>query len=424
MSVSLAMVPLESSSLLSDLVHEPHTLSVEVEVEGDVDLTAVRHAVTVAVARHPMARVTTSPSLVVAQRWNLHDRLSIPVMTGRWDAGTMPAAQWIDIERHPFTVTVMATPQQTTRLHVAVNHAAFDGLGAIRLVRSMLAATTDQHDPLPDVDPLAARDRRATPRNTVERPTRPGPAAVSHLPHGTTRGAWIVERSVPMPVAVEGATINDHVQAATHIVLAQAIGSGAERIRTLMPVNARPAEWATEVVGNHAWLEHIDTVPGDRLSIESAVAAVVEQTALIRGAARPDPMLEFLGSSWMPPLAGRIAFLAGARLRRDSAATGSVSNLGRIAELPRFAGRRVLGVRFSPPCRSPRGFALGVAGYDGQLFLTLRVLQAVAPLATAEAWLDQIVELLPAPRPSAGGSAMGECDGAVAPRLSVPTLHS
>jgi hypothetical protein len=392
----IPMAPLESSSILSDLVGAPHVLGVEVDIDGDVDRSTLQRAIAAAALRHPMARVTTQGSRLRPLMWALHERLDIPLVAHHqpWDEQSRPCLWPVPIGRAPFAVHSV-THRDFTRLHLAVNHAAFDGLGAIRVLRSMFANSTGADDPVPDVDPLAVRGRSPQAGAAIERPWRDGPKKVSHLRHGGGSGFWLVERTIEVPRA-PGVTINDLMQAATHVVLAGELAlqggssSTGHRIRTLMPVNSRPAAWASEVVGNHAWLESIDSVPGDHSSGSAVLAAVQEQTARIRGGSQPDRMLELLGAPWVPPLAGRLAFAAGAKVRAAQAATASVSNLGNVADLGTFAGASVRALRFSPPCRSPRGFAVGVTGYGGKLHLTLRVLQGVGSAQQAHTWLEQI----------------------------------
>jgi hypothetical protein len=392
----LPMAPLESSSILSDLVGAPHVLGVEMDIDGRLDREVLQRAIAEAALRHPMARITTQGSRVKPLAWTLHNRLDIPLVAHHqpWDEESRPCLWPVPIGRAPFAVHSVEH-DGFTRLHVAVNHAAFDGLGAIRLLRSMCAASVDADDAVPDVDPLAARTRNVELTGDGQRPVRPGPSAVSHLAHGGGSGFWMVERSIDVPRAPKGTTVNDLMQAGAHIVLARTLarqspsGDG-HRVRTLMPVNSRPAEWATEVVGNYAWLETIDSVPSDHYAPEAVLAAVREQTARVRTGSRPDRMLELLGASWVPPMAGRFAFSLGARVRATQAATASVSNLGNVADLGTFAGATITALRFSPPCRRPRGFALGVTGYGGRLHLTLRVMQTVGSTSDAHRWLDEI----------------------------------
>jgi NRPS condensation-like uncharacterized protein len=394
--VPIRMAPLESASLLSDLRREPHTIGVEIDVDGAVEIDVLRRAAAIAVARHPMARVTAAASWLRPMTWTLHDTLDAPIVEHRWDAGAMPCAALVDIGRSPFELHVMPSAGGPTVLHVAVNHAAFDGIGAVRLVRSILSASNGADDPVPAVDPIAVRGAAPTPPGGAGgRVSRPGPPSVSHMAHRRGRaGAWVAARTTPVPASGHGVTVNDLLHVAFHTAAAEAIGPQAQRVRTLMPVNARPSAWAAEVVGNHAWLEQIDTVPGDRLTLRAAREAVSAQTAVIRTAPHPDRLFELLGARWMPPGLGRVGFHAGARLRRAVAATGTVSNLGLVAQMPDFAGRPVSALRFSPPCRAPRGVALGAVGYAGRLHLTLRMLRQVGELADADRFLDRVITAL------------------------------
>ncbi len=403
------MAPLESASLLSDLRREPHTLGVEVEIDGSVDTEALREAVVIAAARHPMTRVTATRTWLRPTKWALHEQLDIPITEHSWGDGDAPCTSFVDIARAPFELHVQPLASGRSLVQCAVNHAAFDGIGAVRVVRSILAASNGETDPLPEVDPIAVRNRQRHEATApaVNRPERAGPANVSHLRHRSgPAGAWLVARSANVPATVAGATVNDQLQAAFHLVLAEELGRDAARVRTLMPLNARPSGWADEVVGNHAWLDQLDTAPEDRRTFSTAVEAIAQQTAAIRHAPRPDRLFELLGAPWMTPLLGRAGFHAGARLRAAVAATGSVSNLGVVARLPDFAGQRVSALRFSPPCRAPRGIALGAVGYEGRLQLTLRVLQRVGSQADADRWIDRVIAMLDHAAPSASDAQL------------------
>lgn len=388
---------LEASSVVTDSITEPHTIEIELVADGPIDPDVVRRSVAVAMATHPMARMSlrTPRWWTRSLRWRMLQHLEPPVVVHPqpWLEGESPATRLVGLHGPGFEVHLCGD-----RLVLAVNHAVFDGLGAIRLLRSVAAASVGGPDPLPDVDPLAVRhERQRAGATAAPSAARSGP--ISHLDEKGVAGAagtWIVHRTIDTPSAPAGATVNDVLQVAWHLTLAEAIGPAAEVIRVLMPVNARGAGWADEVVGNHAWLAFVDTDRADRVSPTAALAAVCEQTALIRSAPRPSAVLELIGSGVVPYGPARLAVAAASRLGRRSIATASLSNLGRVASVGSIGSARIREVWFSPPCRAPRGAALGVTGYDGRLHLSVRTRRTTFTLGGTLALADSLCQRLDA----------------------------
>lgn len=392
----LRLNTLEASSVFTDSTREPHTIELELVADGPIDPEVVRHSLAIAMATHPMARMSLKPPSWWTRRlrWRPLQQIEPPVFVRRhpWLGGESPASRMVGLDGPGFEVHLFED-----RLVMAVNHAVFDGLGAVRLLRSMCAASVGDHDPLPDVDPLSVRyDRGGTqPASPAPAPaaTRMRSGPIAHFCDAGVRGAagtWIVHRALTAPRPAPGATVNDLLQTAWHLTLAEELGPTADLIRVLMPVNARPAGWADQVVGNHAFLAFVDTDRADRATSARALAAVVDQTSAIRNDPSPSAVLELIGSGLVPYGPARAAIALAARAGRRSIATASLSNLGRLAPMGRIGGATIQQVWFSPPCRSPRGAALGVTGYDGQLLVSVRTRRSTFTLGATESLAERV----------------------------------
>src|ERR1700712_3700585 len=157
----LWLSPLEASSILTDRAREPHTIELEATVAGPVDAAVLRAAVRAAITRHPLARVHLARTAWWQRRlrWTLLDEAPDPVIVHSrdWGQGCSPASDLVPADRDVlFRVDLYSAPT-TSRVLLAINHAAFDGLGAVRLLRSIAAFSSGLPDPEPAADALAAR---------------------------------------------------------------------------------------------------------------------------------------------------------------------------------------------------------------------------------------------------------------------------
>jgi NRPS condensation-like uncharacterized protein len=173
----------EAVHLLDNEV-EPWSIQLEVRVSGTLDEPRLRSAVAEALARHPMARARKATSRLRERnlQWEITEVPDLdPVrVVDCPDDGALDAAR---ADLQSIAIPLVESPPLRVRLahHPAgdlvmlnVKHAAIDGFGSIRILRSIARAYWGLPDPQPDLELEATRDLRAAwPRTT----RRSGPGA-------------------------------------------------------------------------------------------------------------------------------------------------------------------------------------------------------------------------------------------------------
>jgi NRPS condensation-like uncharacterized protein len=314
-----------------------------------------------------------------------------------------------------------------------VNHVVSDGMGSLRLLTSIVRGYAGAADPLPDVDPVAARDLRA--RLTAQPPSARALHVARALDEirrvrarmaadgGADRpgyGFHTVRLTAEATAALAakphtGATVNDLLLAGLHLAIATwntEHGARCERIAIMMPVNLRPQRQRQELVGNFSSFVSVSTTPSERSGAAAAVAAVAAQTRRIKHDGVATALVDLF--SHLPPQPlwarrigwGLLPFTGGRVID-----TAVLSNLGRVDPPPAFAaGSAATEMWFSPPARMPLGLALGAVTVAGRLHLTFRyrhpLLAPAAAARFADRYLDALCDLAPAMR-AAGGPCLG-----------------
>jgi NRPS condensation-like uncharacterized protein len=407
---SIQLNPLDELYLNLDHREEPWAVHFEVRVAGRLEADRLARAVVDAASRHPIARARLAAwrGSDPGYRWEIAETLDAPltIVDCADEAALATARERLfdvspSLDVAPPFILVLAHVPAGDAILLNLHHAAGDGIGAARLMLSILRAYAGVEDPVPALDPIAARDvyalagaasrtdrlvrRRAARQQAVDRLSTPtarlaldGAAdwpgygfELLALPPDETRA--LTERRT------SSTTVNDVLLAALAIAIErwnESHDRRAARIALTMPVNLRPAEWRTEVVGNLAsyttvWLggdEHHDLlsaaeVAGDRtrkIKEQGLAGSVVDTLRGMRilpvGIKRRLPDLI--------PLTGNVVV-----------DTASLSNLGVLGDLPSSLGDDagpVEAVWFSPPNRMPLGASFGVATFDERLHLTLR----------------------------------------------------
>lgn len=149
-------------------------MHLEVAVDGHFDERLLVDAVREAAARHPVARARLADSRETDVRysWEIADELeSVPLeLVDCDDDDALEAARRRALGRvpaldtaPPFALT-LARGGDGDSLILNLHHAAGDGIGALRLMGSILRAYAGEDDPIPGVDQLEARPTAATPR--------------------------------------------------------------------------------------------------------------------------------------------------------------------------------------------------------------------------------------------------------------------
>lgn len=151
------------------------------------------------------------------------------------------------------------------------------------------------------------------------------------------------------------------------------------RIAFMMPVNLRPAAWASSVVSNLASYVTISRHEAERQTLAGAVRAVARRTRRVKSARTDGLLIDVLGLPSLLPVGIRrrmpsLISIVESRL----VDTVVLSNLGRLAApQPMGDAGQVRSVWFSPPARMPLGAAIGVATMSGRMFVTLRYRHAL-----------------------------------------------
>lgn len=413
---TVALTGLDEVMLHLDDERRPWTVQVEVRAPGSLDEARLRAALVRAVRTHPLAgaRLGAWSFADRAYAWELPAALDVDpvrVATALNDAvmdtlrdGILSAP--VPLEEAPaFRLWLIRRPGGDTLL-LSMHHALTDGSGALRFLQSVVRAYAGAPDPVPDVDPLAARsvDRLAPPSlldragrwygwarsmpASLDRPTRLARSgAVDEAGYGLRHVVVPAEEFATLEPWRHGedTTVNDLLLAALHLAVADWNADHAapsERISVMMPVNLRPRDRWREVLGNLSLMVSISSRPDDRDDAEAIVAAVRAQTARAKRHDAAAALAEVLArNEALPAIAKRALPLLLPLTGNRAVDTVVLSNLGRLDE-PFAFGAGVGGpgdddglateLWFSPPARMPLGVGVGAVSHMGDLFLSVR----------------------------------------------------
>ncbi len=413
---------------LLDSAAEPWSVHVEARVEGHLDDERLRSAVAAAVARHPLARARRSPfhwsdhqfqwqidSVVDAEPFSVVDcaddggltearnalqSVSVPL------AGSPPLR--VILARHPAGDVVM----------VNANHAATDGFGVLRFLRSVARAYAGAADPVPDPDLLGARNltagvgdssmmtRRRRELALVEKlrdlVVPPARIATDGGDDEPGYGLQLVSLSEAEARALteldHPGTVNDVLLAALTLTVASWNAdrqASCGRISVVVPANLRPASWSEEMVGNFMLMARVSTGRDDRIGRAATLAAITAQTVGKKHIGLGAAALEALGASPLLPLWTKQAiapFLSVAGHRLSD--TVIYSNLGSLDEVLSFGSDagEATAVHFSAPC----GVSVGAVTTGGRLHLTVRHRHPQFDDAAARRFVDRFLTELAA----------------------------
>jgi NRPS condensation-like uncharacterized protein len=432
---------LDELYLTLDRRQEPWVVHVEARVTGRLDPDRLAAALGAAVQHHPIARarLAESRSTDRSHRWEILDDLSeVPLHIAACDDDAMLAQAR---ERHfaftpsldvapPFAVLLAHVPDGDTIL-LNVNHAAADGMGAARLMRSILRAYAHEEDPDPPVDPLAVRDVRglAGAASAAERIVRARALARHALSRavpvarvardgGDERPAYGFElRSFSREETAalvdrrpEGATVNDVLVAALALAITRwnhEHGRPAGVVAISVPMNLRPSDWRTDVVANFASYVTVTLGPHEQESLPGAIEATSQRTATIKRDGLSGTVVDLLAGPATLTVAAKRRLQDLIPLTGDVVVdTASLSNLGVVDELPSLGeAGPVRGLWLSPPGRMPLGAAIGVLTLDGRLHLALRYRHALFDEDAAKAFAGIYRDVLLADAPA----TVGQC---------------
>lgn len=362
------IVHLESAS-------DPWNMQLEVGDTQRIDPTDLEAAVYAACMAHPIARsrLVVAPARQRFDYWEVVDDLkpmSIPVVDCPDDASL--ARLRTDFYSPPFPaheapafrVQVARRPHGDL-VQINAGHAAMDGIGLLRLLRSITDAYRGEPEPPSPLPIEEARDlkRQLRPKSFSERAARAleggrmlkdaaiPPARVSPDTTGSRTGSGFAHRTIEAEQLAglkarrpKGTTFNDMLIGAVGIAIDEwnrQHNADANKIMVRMPVNLRPAEWSTDVVGNMVSSISVSTMRRDRIDLASAAKAVAKQTAPIRRDARARAAQDLLRLASPLPLGAkrrmpRLLRLTGNKSRFVD--TAVVSYMGRSKQMASFFG--------------------------------------------------------------------------------------
>jgi NRPS condensation-like uncharacterized protein len=390
---------LDEASYHLDSISEPWSVHLEVRLDGPVNEDRLRHAVRVALSRHPraLARATMSRQQRADYEWEITptpdvDPLDVVVCP---DDNALHAAR---ADLQSLAVPLVTSPPLRIRLArhrqgdvvmLNVHHAAGDGIAALRLLGSIARSYAGRPDPVSHTPPeaveisapsgrwaqlraLVGELRQAAPRSAHLVPSgredRPG-YRLHHVVLDTAQTTALATK------AAAGTTVNDLLLASLHLALDNwncEHGGACGRLSVLMPVNLRPKSSWYEIFGNFTFMVPVVTRPDDRSDPTATVKAIRHRTRRIKDERTPAAVVRLLEVLQHLP---RPAKRSIARLAASERVipTAILSNLGRLDESLDFGPElRAREVWFSPPTRMPMGLAVGAVTAEGRLHLVFR----------------------------------------------------
>jgi len=416
--------PLDELFLHLDHREEPWGIHFEVRIAGRFDADRLAAAVAAAAARHPIARARLASwrGSDLGYHWEIADVLDTPVtIVDCADEAELAAVRERlycvspSLAVAPPFIVVLARSAAGDSLLLNLHHAAGDGLGAARLVLSILRAYVGAEDPLPALDPLEARDvdaltgavspaerrerRRAVWRQAADDwqagpPARLARAGGADYPgYGFELIALSAEETeVVSSHRTAGTTINDVLLAGLAVAIERwnrEHHRPTHRIALTMPVNLRPPEWRTEVLANLASYTTVSVGRGQRDDLATALEAAVKGTRTIKEHGLAGTVVDQLRRLRTLPVRVKQRLPALIPLTGNVVVdTASLSNLGVLDAFPWLGDDAgvVKAVWVSPPNRMPLGASFGAATLDGRLHLTLRYRRAQFDGAAATAF--------------------------------------
>ncbi|HEX8771404.1 MAG TPA: condensation domain-containing protein, partial [Acidimicrobiales bacterium] len=422
---NLPFTPIDEAVHALDTESEPWTIQLELRVAGHLDEERLRKALRLALDHHPMARVRTVPARKGQRRhhWQTTpepdlDPLVVTSLNGGLSLASLRAAFYsrpIALSESPPLRVRLVQNAGGDLLMMSINHSAFDGFGALRLLQSVARAYSGDIDPAPradlpearDLDALVAADegeretrrRRVLDklRDLVSPPARLAPeGGLDEAGYGFHQVTLTPDQTKALTEREGRGTVNDVLIAALNLAVdAWNDGRGVDRRRVsiLVPVNLRPPKWREDVVTNMVLDARVATEPGDRKSPQAALDAVVAESERIKKGGAAALMDVLKGLPAVPrPVKDRLAGLlhiTGDRL----VDTAVLSNLGQLGQVPSFGGDAGDSTEmwFSAPTRMPCGLSIGTVSVGGRLHLSFRYRHSLWSAAAAQRFADRYV---------------------------------
>lgn len=414
---------------------EPWSIQMEIHLTGRLEPERLLSAARVACERHPLARARLAPFRARDRvyKWEIQDEVSLPTLEALDFVDERDLARIRDrflIEQPSlyvaplFKLLLLRGPDGDVLLF-NLNHAAYDGMSVMRILTSMFRAYAGvEDDPVPDFDPLRARELRPlivpdklrerlarlrklsgllaegkrpsvsiVPRMEVKEPGRQG-SSFCLLSFEEHEVAFINARR-------RGAsTMNDVMLGALVLAIRRwnAKHDGETgMISVMLPVNVRPKAWAAEVLGNFASYIPVSVARAVPDNFDDLLAAVTQRTQWSKRHHTASAMFDLL-TTFLRLLPVGLKERWKSRVpqtREELQDTALFSNLGRL-DLPDLGGdagcARVVWI--SPPVRFTRGFGIGVVFLPNSMHISLRYHRALFDEASASAFAQLYRDIL------------------------------
>lgn len=393
---------------LLDTAAAPWSIQLEVRVAGTLDETRLRAAFTEALSRYPMARARKAPTRPSSNRfeWEIPPKVDVDplrVIECPNDAALEAARADLQSLRVPLDESPplrgwLARNPGGDVLMLNFNHAATDGVGAVRVLQSISRAYGGMHDPLPVCDTLgdgrlplrlakadtSTRLRRLLAlaerlRDLVAPPARLASDQATDEPgYGIHQVRLKAEETQALIAMDHPGTVNDVLVAALHCAVDAwntQHGTACRRVSVLVPANLRPPLFREGMVGNFSLPARISTTRRDRTSLAGTLSAVTAQTRRKKSSGMGTALLQFLDHSWLLPLWAKRASVALLPLTGNRLFdTALLTNLGPLDDPPSFGSEagKTTEMWFSAPARMPLGLSIGAITVAGCLHLAFR----------------------------------------------------
>jgi len=387
---------------------EPNNVHLEIWLPGHLDPERLRASVAAVLARQPRA----APRRAGRSRWRRGFAWEFPA---RPDVDPVSTADWQDepdldllrarflaaappLDRSPPFRLLLARGPWRDSLILSAHHAAFDGRSCLRLLRLIAdeyragraGRTPAAAGPPPPAVPGRSQPpwaRSFWPRLRIRRavrvaPRNPGGRRARRAPgYGLALLGWPGVPSAAQPGP--HLTVNDLLIAALVRAIRQwneVAGRPSGRVRISMPVDARPPGLEDEL-GN---LTRLCTVTVDGAAEPTAVVGGQTKRAKDQVGPPVGPGLIALARAPLPtPVKRCLVRLAVRGLGWLECDTSLLSNLGNVADPPRFGALAPERMWFSTSAHMPRGLSVGAATVDGRLQLCFRYRHALFDEAAA-----------------------------------------
>lgn len=419
---------------LLDTAAAPWSIQLEVRVAGTLNEARLRAAFTEALSRYPMARARKAPTRPNSNRfeWEIQSEVDVdPLRVIECpDEAALEVARAdlqsvrVSLDDSPPLRGWLARNPGGDVLMLNFNHAATDGVGAVRVLQSISRAYRGMHDPLPRCDTLgdgrlplrlaktdtSTRLRRLLAlaeklRDLVAPPARLATGQATDEPgYGIHQVRLKAEETRALIAMRRPGTVNDVLVAALHCAVDAwntQHGAACRRVSVLVPANLRPPLFREEMVGNFSLPARISTTRRDRASLAGTLSAVTAQTRRKKRSGMGTALLQLLDHSWLLPLWAKRASVALLPLTGNRLVdTALLSNLGSLDDPLSFGceAGKTTEMWFSAPARMPLGLSIGAITVAGCLHLAFRYRRGqFGPTAArdfADVYLEQLRRLI------------------------------